>query len=86
VNERALFDALSNGDVRGAAIDVWYRTRCGQRDDGSRHASVRRTGQRADDAALVGGHHGHVRWRADDIAANIGRFARGETLRNVVIR
>jgi len=24
--------------------------------------------------------------RADDIAANIGRLARGETLRNVVIR
>jgi phosphoglycerate dehydrogenase-like enzyme len=87
VNERALFDALRNGDVRGAAIDVWYRYPA-------------RPGETTAPATLPFGELDNVLMtphssgvttdtfggRADDIAANIGRLARGETLSNVIIR
>ncbi|MDT5001337.1 MAG: hypothetical protein QOK12_3442 [Mycobacterium sp.] len=87
VNERALFDALRNGDVRGAAVDVWYRYPA-------------RPGERTAPATLPFGELDNVLMtphssgitadtfggRADDIAANIGRLERGEPLRNVIGR
>lgn len=87
VDERALFDALREGDVRGAAIDVWYRYPAGP-------------GETAAPATLAFGELDNVLMtphssgitadtfsgRTDDISANIGRLARGETLRNVVDR
>jgi phosphoglycerate dehydrogenase-like enzyme len=85
VDERALFDALRNGDVRAAAIDVWYRypARPGE----STAPATLPFGEL--DNVLMTPHSSGVTTdtfsgRADDIAANIGRLARGETLRNVV--
>jgi phosphoglycerate dehydrogenase-like enzyme len=87
VNEHALFDALRNGDVRGAAIDVWYRypTKPGE-------ATAPATLPFGElDNVLMTPHSSAITTdtfggRADDIAANIGRLARGETLRNVLGR
>ena len=87
VDERALFEALHHRDVRAAAIDVWYRYPAG-------------TGKTTPPATLPFGELANVLMtphssgvttdtfigRADDIAANIGRLARGEPLRNVVAR
>jgi len=87
VNEHALFDALRNGDVRGAAIDVWYRypTRPGE------PAAPATLPFGELDNVLMTPHSSGVTTdtfggRADDIAANIGRLARGESLHNVVDR
>jgi phosphoglycerate dehydrogenase-like enzyme len=85
VNERALFEALRNGEVRAAAIDVWYRYPAGP-------------GATAAPATLPFGALANVLMtphssgvtsdtfigRADDIAANIGRLGRGEPLVHVV--
>jgi phosphoglycerate dehydrogenase-like enzyme len=87
VNERALFDALRTGDVRAAAIDVWYRY-------------PSRPGETTAPATLPFGELANVLMtphtsgvtadtfigRTDDITANIGRLARGETLRNIIGR
>ena len=87
VNEHALFDALRTGDVRGAAIDVWYRypTMPGQ-------TTAPATLPFAElDNVLMTPHSSGITTdtfggRTDDIAANIGRLARGEALHNVVGR
>ena len=85
VAERALYDALLNGDIRAAAIDVWYRYPAGP---GDRSApSDLPFAELAN--VLMTPHSSGVttdtfRGRVDDIAANIGRLARGEPLRNVV--
>jgi phosphoglycerate dehydrogenase-like enzyme len=87
VNERALFDALRSGAVRAAAIDVWYRYPAGPGETTApgtlpfhELANVLMTphssGVTSD--TFIG--------RADDIAANIGRLARGEPLCSVVAR
>jgi phosphoglycerate dehydrogenase-like enzyme len=87
VDERALFDALSDGDVRAAAVDVWYRYPAG-------------LGETTPPATLPFGELTNVLMtphssgvttdtfigRAGDIAANIGRLARGEPLCNVAAR
>jgi len=87
VDERALYDALLNGDVGSAAIDVWYRYPAGP---GERSApSDLPFAELAN--VLMTPHSSGVttdtfRGRADDVAANIGRLERGEPLRNVVER
>jgi phosphoglycerate dehydrogenase-like enzyme len=84
VQERALYDALAGGVIRAAAIDVWYRYPAG--DDMSPPADA----PFADLPNLLMTPHssGITRdtftGRVDDVAANIGRLARGEPLRNVV--
>jgi phosphoglycerate dehydrogenase-like enzyme len=87
VNERALFDALRNGDVGAAAIDVWYRypTEAGL----TGAPATLPFGELAN--VLMTPHSSGVTTdtfigRTDDITANIGRLARGETLRNVIGR
>jgi phosphoglycerate dehydrogenase-like enzyme len=87
VNERALFDALRNGDVRAAAIDVWYRYPAGPGETAA--PATLPFGELAN--VLMTPHSSGVTLdtfigRTDDIAANIGRLARGETLHNVVPR
>ena len=87
VNERALFDALRNGDVRAAAIDVWYRYPAGP--GATTAPATLPFGELAN--VLMTPHSSGVTTdtfigRTDDIAANIGRLARGETLRNVIGR
>ncbi|MDT5263666.1 MAG: hypothetical protein QOI90_292, partial [Mycobacterium sp.] len=87
VNERALFDALRNGDVRAAAIDVWYRCPAGPGETTA--PATLPFGELAN--VLMTPHSSGVTLdtfigRTDDVAANIGRLARGETLHNVVPR
>lgn len=86
VSEQALYEALSTGTIAAAAIDVWY-----QYPDSSGHG--RPSGLPFEELpnTLLTPHSsgvtGHTfRGRVDDIAANIGRLARGETLRNLVDR
>ena len=84
VQQRALYDALSCGVIRSAAIDVWYRYPAG--DDISAPADL----PFADLPNLLMTPHssGVTRdtftGRVDDVVANIGRLQRGEPLRNVV--
>ena len=85
VDERALFDALRAGDVRGAAIDVWYRYPA---KPGETTAPATLPFGELDNVLMTPHSSGITTdtfsGRADDIAANIGRLARGETLHNVV--
>jgi phosphoglycerate dehydrogenase-like enzyme len=87
VDERALFDALRNGDVRGAAIDVWYRYPAGP---GEAVAPATLPFSELDNVLMTPHASGVTTdtfgGRADDIAANIGRLARDEPLHNVVGR
>jgi phosphoglycerate dehydrogenase-like enzyme len=87
VDERALYEALRDGVIGAAAIDVWYRYPAGRGEPAAPSdlpfhelANVLMTphssGVTAD--TFIG--------RAGDIAENIGRLARGEALRNVVVR
>ena len=84
VQERALYDALADGVIAAAAIDVWYRYPAG--DDVSAPANL----PFADLPNLLMTPHssGVTRdtftGRVDDVVANIGRLQRGEPLRNVV--
>ena len=87
VDESALYEALRDRAIRGAALDVWYRYPAGR-------------GERATPSDLPFGDLPNVFMtphasgvtadtfigRCDDIAANIVRLARGEPLRNVVRR
>jgi phosphoglycerate dehydrogenase-like enzyme len=85
VDERALYDALANGDIRAAAIDVWYRYPAGP---GERSATGELPFGELTNLLMTPHSSGITtdtfRGRADDIAANVGRLLRGEPLRNVV--
>jgi phosphoglycerate dehydrogenase-like enzyme len=85
VDEDALYAALRDGALGGAAIDVWWQyPNPGDPDRrGSRHPFHELPN------AIVTPHNsgwtaGMVRRRWDEIADNITRFARGEPLINVV--
>jgi phosphoglycerate dehydrogenase-like enzyme len=87
VDERALFDALRDGAVGSAAVDVWYRYPTGPGEPTS--PATLPFGELSN--VLMTPHSSGITTdtftgRADDIAANIGRLARGETLRSVVAR
>ena len=60
VDERALYDALLDGTIRGAAIDVWYSYPAAGRSWRAQRAAVRRTADALIDPALVGSHPGHL--------------------------
>lgn len=86
VAEDALYEALSNGVIGGAAIDVWY-----QYPDGSGQGAPSRLPFEQLPNVLMTPHSsgvtGHTfTGRVDDIVANIGRLQRGAPLRNVVSR
>lgn len=86
VDQRALYDALLGGDIRAAAVDVWFRypTPGGQSAPAdlpfAELANILMTPHSSGITAdtFIG--------RTDDITANVGRLARGEALRNVVVR
>jgi phosphoglycerate dehydrogenase-like enzyme len=85
IDEDAVYAALRDRQIGGAALDVWwqYPDAAEPRRRGSRHpfhelANVIVTPHNS------GWTGGMVRRRWDEIAANINRFARGETLINVV--
>jgi phosphoglycerate dehydrogenase-like enzyme len=84
VQEQALYDALSAGVIRAAAIDVWYRYPAG---DGTIAPSELPFAELPN--LLMTPHSSGVTrdtfiGRVDDIAANIGRLQRGEPLQNLV--
>ena len=86
VEERALFDALRDRVIRAAALDVWYRY---PGPDGQTAPSELPFAELTN--VLMTPHSSGVTadtftGRAADVAANIGRLARGETLQNVVAR
>jgi phosphoglycerate dehydrogenase-like enzyme len=86
VQERALYEALSTGVIRAAAIDVWYRYPSA----GGSSAPSDLPFAELPNLLMTPHSSGVTRdtfiGRADDIAANIGRLQRGEPLRNIVTR
>lgn len=86
VDENALYDALHDGYLRAAAIDVWYRYPA---PGGQSAPSALPFAELSN--VLMTPHSSGVTadtfiGRADDIAANVGRLSRGERLSNVVTR
>lgn len=85
IDEAALYAALRDGVIRAAALDVWYRY------PASRGAATAPSEFPFADLpnVLMTPHSSGITsttftGRADDIAANIGRLARGESLDNTV--
>ncbi|HEV2335280.1 MAG TPA: NAD(P)-dependent oxidoreductase, partial [Stellaceae bacterium] len=85
VDEDALYAALRDGRIGGAALDVWWQmpTAAEPRRRGSRHPFHELPN------VIVTPHNsgwtqGMVRRRWDEIADNIGRCFRGESLINLV--
>jgi phosphoglycerate dehydrogenase-like enzyme len=83
VQEKALYDALADGVIRAAAIDVWSRYPSG---DGVSAPSELPFAELPN--LLMTPHSSGVTrdtftGRVDDITANIGRLQRGEQLQNV---
>ncbi|MGN7250962.1 2-hydroxyacid dehydrogenase [Arthrobacter sp. SAFR-014] len=85
VDQSALYGALRDRRIAGAGIDVWW----GQPSDGVVPPAELPFAE-LENAVLTPHHSGHARItferRAGDIAANIGRLARGEDLVNLVAR
>ena len=85
VDQSALFAALKERRIAGAGIDVWW----GQPADGVVPPAALPFAE-LENTVLTPHHSGHARItferRAGDIAANIGRLARGEDLVNLVAR
>ncbi|MFI7580995.1 2-hydroxyacid dehydrogenase [Kocuria kalidii] len=83
VDQDALYHALVRGDIAGAAIDVWWGAPVPGRTPPADLPFAE-----LDNVLLTPHHSGHARstfeGRADDIADNVVRLARGEELRNVV--
>jgi phosphoglycerate dehydrogenase-like enzyme len=84
VDEEALYDALRDGVLGGAAIDVWYQYPTG----GNSAAPSRFPFHELPNVLMTPHSSGIARQtyarRVADIAANIHRLAAGEPLRNVV--
>jgi phosphoglycerate dehydrogenase-like enzyme len=87
VDEDAVYAALRDRKIGGAALDVWwqYPTAGDPERRGSRHPFHELPN------VIVTPHNsgwtaGMVRRRWDEIADNIGRFARGDSLINIVAR
>ncbi|GAA2103480.1 2-hydroxyacid dehydrogenase [Actinomadura alba] len=82
VDERALYDALADGQIAGAAIDVWWPT------DGVNRSGATLPFAELDNVVLTPHNSGHTREtfesRARDIAANLTALETGRPLRNVV--
>lgn len=86
VDEKALYNALSNRDIAGAAIDVWYEY---PNADGVGTPSELPFAD-LDNVIMTPHSSGITRQtfigRVDDITANIARLHRGESLTNIIAR
>ncbi|MGW7680912.1 2-hydroxyacid dehydrogenase [Kribbella sp. NPDC054772] len=84
VQEDALYDALRDKVIHGAALDVWYS----YPSDGDRGAPANRPFGELDNVLLTPHLSGITRQtfrgRVHDIAANVNALADGKQLRNVV--
>ncbi|APU22626.1 2-hydroxyacid dehydrogenase [Actinoalloteichus sp. GBA129-24] len=84
VDEDALYEALEQRRIGGAALDVWWS----HPKDGVGTRGHTRPFHTLDNVVLTPHHSGHTAetfgGRAAEIAANIGRLAAGEPLTNVV--
>jgi phosphoglycerate dehydrogenase-like enzyme len=84
VDQEALYTALREGAIGGAAIDVWYDYPA----EGNEGAPSRFPFHELDNVLMTPHSSGLTRQtfalRAADIAANIGRLAADEPLHNVV--
>lgn len=86
VSEEALFQALKQGIVAGAALDVWYDYRPAPDAEGRRYPYTQPFHEL--DNVVLSPHRAASpfddldRW--DDVANNLKRFATGEPLENVV--
>ncbi|MGW5866433.1 2-hydroxyacid dehydrogenase [Streptomyces sp. NPDC055239] len=80
VQEEALYEALSSGVIRGAALDVWW--------SGPPQAPSRLPFHRLPNVLMTPHHSGHTTdtfaARAAEIAENINRLEQGRPLANVV--
>ncbi|WP_229871643.1 2-hydroxyacid dehydrogenase [Streptomyces longisporoflavus] len=80
VQEEALYEALSSGTIRGAALDVWW--------SGPPQAPSRLPFHRLPNVLMTPHHSGHTTdtfaARATEIAENINRLEQGRPLTNVV--
>ena len=85
MQEQALYDALSGGVIRAAAIDVWYRYPSGEGVSAPSDLPFRELSNLVMTPHSSGVTRDTFTGRVDDIAANIGRLQRGEPLQNVVI-
>ncbi|MGC7098436.1 2-hydroxyacid dehydrogenase [Amycolatopsis lurida] len=84
VDEDALFEALVEERIGGAALDVWWS----HPKDGGGATGYTRSFHELENVVLTPHHSGHTRetftGRAREIAANIHRLATGQPLSNVV--
>lgn len=84
VDENALYEALAERRIGGAALDVWWS----HPKDGGGARGYTRPFHELDTVLMTPHHSGHTRetftGRAAEIAANIARLSAGEPLTNVV--
>jgi phosphoglycerate dehydrogenase-like enzyme len=87
VDEEALYTALSERTIAGAAIDVWYRY---PKEVGDRSEPSTLPFKNLDNIIMTPHHSGQAeenfRARADDIGYNVKAFMEGRALRNLVPR
>jgi phosphoglycerate dehydrogenase-like enzyme len=85
VDEAALFAALRDGRIAGAAIDVWWQyPNAAEPDRRGSHYPFHDLPNVIVTPHNSGWTTGMVRRRWDEIAHNLDRFARGEPLANIV--
>jgi phosphoglycerate dehydrogenase-like enzyme len=84
VDENALYDALSAGRIRGAALDVWYRYPSAADPVLPSHRPFHELPNVLMTPHVAGWTDGTLEARATVIARNIGRAARGERPENLV--
>jgi phosphoglycerate dehydrogenase-like enzyme len=84
VDEQALYNALANGRLAGAALDVWYRYPKGPGGAVPSAAPFHQLDNVIMTPHVSGWTEGMLQARAKVIAENIARIARGEPLLNSV--
>jgi phosphoglycerate dehydrogenase-like enzyme len=84
VDEQALYNALANGRLAGAALDVWYRYPKGPGGAVPSAAPFHELDNVIMTPHVSGWTEGMLQARAKVIAENIARIARGEPLLNSV--